>query len=255
MAQTTFNTLSHLVLVDIMASLPLDQVIRMFSLGRRELRRVCSLKWVLRRMTNVTFSTLTRYVYINKPRGDSLKRVFSKKVVLRRLHGYVQIDFELLCRGYYPSYFDHCVDLLNRIPGRHLLDFRTSEVEIDYEIEGCLTDRLIKGMDEPEKIAYIVYDGYESYYGMNRLPNLVLTYDHDIHLGSHSVEYRISLLKGRHVLDVLRAVNERNLKYINDKPWEVVRKEVEENAKEGCIGVWNTRWENYPVEFSDDSDD
>ena len=76
MAQTTFNTLSHLVLVDIMASLPLEQVIRVFSFGNRELRRVCSLKWVLRRMTDVNFSTVTRYVHINKRRGYSLKLVF-----------------------------------------------------------------------------------------------------------------------------------------------------------------------------------
>ena len=105
-----------------------------------------------------------------------------------------------------------------------------------------------------KKIAYIVYDGYESYYGMNRLPNLVLSYDFEIHLGSHSVWYRISLLKGRHVLDVLRAVNEKNLNYINSKPWEVVRKEVEEKAKEHRVGLWHTAWVNDGVEPSDDSD-
>ena len=55
--ETNFETLSQLVLVDVIASLPLEHVVRMACLGHDRLRQTSSLKWVADRMSEVNFIT------------------------------------------------------------------------------------------------------------------------------------------------------------------------------------------------------
>ena len=54
MLNTNFEKLSSLVLVDILAALPMEHVVRVARLGHENLRDACFLKWVKDRMTHVT---------------------------------------------------------------------------------------------------------------------------------------------------------------------------------------------------------
>ena len=67
MLETKFCELSSLVLVDILAALPMEHVVRMARLGHERLRHTCSLKWVKDRMTDVTFEEVLRAYQL---RGD-----------------------------------------------------------------------------------------------------------------------------------------------------------------------------------------
>ena len=60
MLDTKFCELSSLVLVDILAALPMERVVKIASLGHERLRQTCSLKWVKDRMTDVSFEEVLR---------------------------------------------------------------------------------------------------------------------------------------------------------------------------------------------------
>ena len=62
-----FSELSSLVLVDTLAALPMEHVVRMARLGHERLRQTCSLKWVTDRMTDVSFSTVFKAYQARAP--------------------------------------------------------------------------------------------------------------------------------------------------------------------------------------------
>ena len=60
MEEKKFEKLSSLVLVDVLAALPMEHVVRMARLGHERLRQTCSLKWVTDRMTDVSFGIVLK---------------------------------------------------------------------------------------------------------------------------------------------------------------------------------------------------
>ena len=80
MSQTKFSHLSQLVLMDVLAALATDHVVRMALLGHDRQRQTCSLKWVTDRMTDVNFNTL-----VLAHRSPLTREAFSTVVIWNRL--------------------------------------------------------------------------------------------------------------------------------------------------------------------------
>ena len=78
-----FNEMSSLVLVDILAALPMNHVVRMARLGHERLRQTCSLKWVTDRMTNVTFGEVVKAHQV----GGDVVEVSCTSSLVNRLGG------------------------------------------------------------------------------------------------------------------------------------------------------------------------
>ena len=85
---TKFCELSSLVLVDILAALPMEHVVRMARLGHERLRYTASLRWVIDRMANVSFKTIVK---AQQARGDAAK-TFCTNAMIKRLYGRIVVS-------------------------------------------------------------------------------------------------------------------------------------------------------------------
>ena len=78
---------------------------------------------------------------------------------------------------------------------------------------------------------------------------IVFDYSNHPDSGSHFVLYRLSLLNGRHVVDVLRAVC--GPVAVSEAELDRVRRKVTKRARkiriEGWEGVWSTAWQGAAV--------
>ena len=85
--KTKFGELSSLVLVDTLAALPLEHVVRLARLGNERLRQTCSLKWVTDRMTDVTFGALVRA----HEAGGEVAAKFCTNSIMKKFKGKVTV--------------------------------------------------------------------------------------------------------------------------------------------------------------------
>ena len=105
-----FSDLSSLVLVDTLAALPMEHVVRMARSGHDNLRLGCSLKWVTHRMTDVTFRDAVR---AHRAEGDAVA-AFCTKSVLKRLTGKIKMSH---CHFEGADYGDACMNINKGVTG------------------------------------------------------------------------------------------------------------------------------------------
>ena len=103
-----FCDLSTLVLVDILAALPMEHVVRLARLGHENLRQGCFLKWVTDRMTEITFKTVIRA----HQTGDGVAAKLCADSVIKRLKGKLVIS---RCDFGRVGYMDTCLSLLKGV--------------------------------------------------------------------------------------------------------------------------------------------
>ena len=111
MEKSAFGELSSLVLVDTLAALPMECVVRIARLGHERLRQTCLLKWVTDRMTDVT----TKGVVRAQQAGGDVADVFSTNAVLKKLHGKVLLsssNFES------PGQIEAFLETAGKVPGK-----------------------------------------------------------------------------------------------------------------------------------------
>ena len=235
MLNTKYEKLSSLVLVDILAALPMESVVRMVRLGHERLRHACSLKWVKDRMTDVTFMALIRAHRI----GGDVAATFSISSVMKRLHGNVAIcsnDAENAAN------IASCLALAKTISGNVYLSLRSSDEVVD-----CVAHRNVenirKSLGAQTKLTYLSRSCKHCIFHIvmiMRSPDIVFEYDYHIEKREHSVFYRPALLNGRHVVDVLRAVC--GPADVSEEELNRVRREATENARRMAEDVWGAYW-------------
>ena len=240
MADTKFCQLSSLVLVDILAALPMEHVVRIARLGHENLRHTSSLKWVKDRMTHVTFRALVRA----RQTGGDLAATFSTISVLKSFNGRMSLrynDFENT------EYIDCCMEiakeatghlhLISKSSGRRVSDVARRNVE---KIETSLSTKLTYVSQTFKKATEIFVTEIE------RFPEIVFEYIYITENRRHHVYYRPALLNGRHVVDVLRAVcgpvvvSEAELSCVRSKVTERVWHLGEYGSE--LEGVWTADW-------------
>ena len=236
--KTKFCGLSSLVLVDTLAALPMEHVVRMARLGHGRLQQTCSLKWVTQRMTNVTFKAIVQA----RQAGNDMTEGFRTKSVMKRLNGRVvisNIDIEN------PNFLKALKKTAKQLGGGlhgHLegLNFQTTD---DHEFK-----KLLAVLRRFSYASYIYRPGMFCPSLMNRLPELSFEYKRSTDGQYHLVDYRPALLNGRHVVDVLRAVC--GPADVSEAELDHARREATKNAynysmwnwHEVWRGVWHTSW-------------
>jgi len=232
----SFDALSDLVVADVVASLPLERVCQMFEIGSPKLQRICSLKWVMQRMTHVNFRDLCSASTAN----DHVKDVFCTEIVLRRLYGRVfmcEIDND--CEG---TYFKTCMYMLDRMNGRFHISFDLFEFEYPE-----IALMFVNAFTRLKSVYYISYRGY--FHNMPELvhfPNAIFSYGYGSvafrnRFKASKILFRPGLLtNGRHVAEVLRTVcsdwsgddsRASNCLALVEADWAEVRREITANQK------------------------
>ena len=197
------DQLTELTLLEVLASLPMEQVVRLMQVGSPRLRRLCSRKWVTDRMTNVDFYSAC----LAHHAGEDVLETFSKEAVLRRLYGDVRID--LFCLND-PTYFQACMFIAKKVPGRLLLGIHNLErcfphysVDLDWRVTKRLKilEELIVRTD---RLFYIlVLNLCVTHLDLRRFPKVIMTFVSDMCCNRVLMEYRPALLNGRHFDDLL----------------------------------------------------
>lgn len=209
MVKTKFGRLSSLVLVDVAAALPLEQVLRLARLGHGRLRQTCSLEWVTERMTDVRFELVVKA----RLADHSLGETFSSEVIMKRLNGRVTVDLHRL-QAY--DYKKNCKEILSKTVGKlhlHILEGKPQASSYSIEnlirrIESVLSEDLLT------RIVSVMHGACLNFLLRSRLalvlPNLVWEFQYFISPDSnnpHEAMYRPALMNGRNIVDVLRAGN------------------------------------------------
>ena len=199
MARTGFEALSQLALVDILAALPIEHVVRVARLGHERLRQICSLKWVTDRMSDVNFE---RIVHAHQT-APEMRPVFCTDSIVKRLRGRVVIRVDLLKQK---AYRDACVELANKVVGRWLLFMTDPETSSHRERSENLSS-FVESLKSRNNIIYTILSSYSiSNIGTRTsMPSLIFEYSYD-NLNDQNAIYRPSRLNGRHIVDVVRAV-------------------------------------------------
>ena len=199
MARTGFEALSQLVLVDILAALPMEHVVRVARLGHQRLRQTCSLKWVTDRMSDVSFE---KAVHTHQT-APEMRPVFCTDSIVKRLRGRVVIRVDLLKLK---AYRDACVELANKVVGKWLL-FMTDPKTSPHRERSENLSSFIESLKSRNNIIYTVLSCYSIYNigARTNLPCLIFEYSYD-NLNDEMAIYRPSRLNERHIIDVIRAV-------------------------------------------------
>ena len=235
MLDTKFCELSSLVLVDILAALPMERVVKIASLGHERLRQTCSLKWVKDRMTNVTFEEAFRAYQLRDKLADS----FCAGSVLKRFNGKVKIP-RLQFKNF-ASIREYAFEFAKEVTGR--LHLCTQGALID-SAEACSQNKLLQcKLGTLPKLIYSSHtckkdDVVTSV--MCDCPEMVFEYNCYPETGYHSVLYRPALLNGRHIVDVLRAVC--GSADVSEAELERVRRKTTKRA-EGVV-LMGEEWED-----------
>ena len=109
------DQLTDLVLFEVLAALPMQQVVRLMRVGSPRLQRLCSKKWVTDRMTEVDF----RVACVAHQVGGTVRDTFTSPSVLKRMQGKITVDIGYLRNI---TYFLACLDLAVKVPGKLLLN-------------------------------------------------------------------------------------------------------------------------------------
>ena len=199
MCKPKFSQLSQLVLVDIAAALPMAHGVRMALLGNDGLRQTCSLKWVTARMADVSFEAL-----VLAHRFSPTREVFCSEPVRKRLYGRCIFDTD---KFRYGSYSRDCKELAEKVPGWLHIHVKISRHDPSRLSKVALV--FITTLDVACKLLYVTGISQlhlsDDISFMNQIPELIFAYNSYYRL-INDITYRPALLKGRHVLDVLRAV-------------------------------------------------
>ena len=239
MMNATFEGLSSLVLVDILAALPMDHVVRMACLGHDRLRHISSLKWVKDRMTDVNFSS----ILIAGEKNCTVATEFCTSSILKRLNGKVVLS----CLGFeYAGYMEACMKLATQVTGR----VRLSPRDCSFESEEAWdrSSQFVTALEKANKITYVstfVYGEFHEYVIMiDDHPEMLFDYTHCFENSLSDVFYRRALLNGRHIVDVVRSVC--GPADVSEAELDRVRREATEGEcrayGEGAAAVWNTSW-------------
>ena len=225
MKNTKFCELSSLTLVDILAALPMEHVVRMACLGHDRLRHTCSLKWVTDRMTDVTFKEALRAYQV---RGD-ISATFCASSVMKRLNGEIKtqrIDFHDRDR------INDYIQIGKQVTGRLHLNFDGAQLESGEAVAEW--ERFASALGALSNLTYASQTDEGGLSGLDvieKCPGMVFDYHYSLDEDCpHKVAYRPALLNGRHIVDVLRAVcGPAN---ISDAELDRVRREATEGAKD-----------------------
>jgi len=247
MARLRFEEMAAGVLQDVVAALPLRQVLRLQRLRHALLRRCCGAALVAARATGVTFELL---VAARLASADA-DAIFFTPTFLKKLYGKVAINIEALDDT---DYLDVCVDLANKVPGRLYLYTKRDSIRN----EGRLDDNLmafLQRLESPCNVLYITHVYYMIRLPMIKLfPNLVYVYTHHERFrggGKREIYCRPELLNGRSALDVVEAVSEKIVDlYINpNDPLESdMRKRYEVRNLSSGLRLY-TSYHSLPIEI------
>ena len=234
-----FGNITYLVLVDI-----LEHLVSMARLGHERLRQACFLKWVTDRMTDVTFETIVRA----HQTGGDVAAAFCTNAVMKRLKGRITVT-EHVCRN--AHYMDACIELAMQVPGRIHLKPITAKCP-DREIRNQYHEFV---SDITEQINPCYFSEIRNKFSISCMiiasPAMVFEYAHDSDVEYNYVYYRPALLKGRHIVDALRAVCRPA--DVDKAELDRVKRETTEDAEdmswegEEWEGVWITSWQGTAV--------
>ena len=231
------------MLVDILAALPIEHVVRMVRLGNTRLQNTCSLKWVKDRMTDITFQEVFR-AYKS---GGYLADTFCTSSIIKRLNGKVMVrrlDVDNV------SLLNTYVELARQVTGTLRLcieAFYCDTVEANNWRDG-FTFELCKLPNLRYASTNLTGDDYILQV-IFWCPKMVFDYCYYALGGEelvHSLKYRPALLNGRHPVDVLRTVC--GPADVSEAELDRVRREAMEEARgysfEDWEGeaVWRTWW-------------
>ena len=196
--------LSELVLVEVLAALPLEQLVRVVRLGSPRLHRTGTKQWVLNRTSDVTFHAMV----VAHQAGPIVREVFCSNKLLRRLYGRIEIDPEHLLET---DYFETCLHLAKTVPGDlYLFVPRQRGPDHVGRVENFIhrveVTQTLKYVIMPKVFAWMKTDYF------SKFPNMVALYRQGWSK-SHMFIFRPSLLNGRHVMDVLQAVCGRDVNW------------------------------------------
>ena len=239
------------MLVDTLSALPMEHVVRVARLGHERLRQTSCLKWVTDRMTDVSFGQAVVGL-LNK---SDTEGAFTSTSVLKRLYGRIVVSLDNL---EVPAYKNACVKIVNRIPGKLHLHVHKNRV---YFIE-TKTDQILRsffaGFNTYENLVYLtsVINHFQFCVDVIRdSPSMVFAYNYSLYRpkwldDANVVKFRHSLVKDRHIVDVLRAVC--GPADVDEWLLEIVKSFVEihtfdENKEEEVDGVWMSDWDGYAV--------
>jgi len=204
MARLRFEELAAGVLQEVVAALPLQQVLRLQRLQHALLRRCCGAAQVAERATGVTFELLVKA----RLEGADTAAIFFTPMFLKKLYGKVVINIEAIDNT---DYLDVCVELANRVPGSlHLYTKQDRHQNVDRLDDNLMT--FLQRLKSPCSLRYITHLYYMIRLPMIKLfPNLVYVYIHRERWegGIREIYCRQELLNGRSALDVVEAVSER----------------------------------------------
>ena len=238
MTGTKFCELSSLVLVDILAALPMEHVVRMARLGHERLRHTCSLEWVKDRMTDVTFEEIFRAYQLRDHQPDT----FCGDSVIKKLNGEIKLprlDHENV------DHIDTYVEIAKKCTGRlHLRVESNVRFDIKKRIEIASALDTLPGLI----CASQTIKRRQGLFPLtDRGLQMVFYYCYYLDDRRSNVYYRPALLNGRHIVDVLRAVcgpadvSEAELDRVRRKATKAALNLGDRNGKE-WEGVWNAYW-------------
>ena len=241
--KTKFCGLSSLVLVDTLAALPMEHVVRMACLGQDRLRQACSLKWVTERMAAVSFETILK---AHQDGNDKTER-FCTSSIIKRLNGRVVIpSIESENRNFMKAW----KKITKHLDGRLHIHFEVFNynraVNQNYS-------KLVAILSRFSYASQIYRRGFGNPAMMYKLPEMSFYYKRNTEGRCHTVYYRPALLNGRHIADVLRAVC--GPADVSEAELDHVRREATERAY--CLrtrgwgevwrGVWTTEWSDVVI--------
>ena len=252
MATSKFCELSSLVLVDILAALPMEHVLRLARLDHERLRHTCSLKWVTDRMTGVSFETIVR---ANQEGGDVAASLVTDNT-MRKLNGAVIMS---KFGSHNEISMNTFVDLIKKVPGKlHLC----LNIDVDHDLEASdRCDNFMYDMIRLTNLHYVsvtIKSGWLAPFMMEEATEMVFDYQFDYFHRLHHVYYRPALLNSRHIVDVIRAVCgpadviEAELDRVRREATEEARKAVDSDEMDEYIfeiseDIWETTWKSNAV--------
>ena len=237
-----FSDLSSLVLVDTLAALPMESVVRLARLGHERLQQTCSLKWVKHRMTDVSFGAVLRA----QRTSDAVAAEFSTDSILIRLGGKVHLAYQDFMHAYEACWIN--IKRVHRI--LHLCVEYGTIMEPDRYVNAIA---ILKELPNCKYVSQTITTTFSIPSIIDQFPELVFDYRHYTwgYQVLHSAFYRPALLKGRHVVDVVLAVCEPA--DVSEAELDRVRKLATKNAKDVPFiseGVCETVWWSAPVNKS-----
>ena len=234
--------LSDLVLVEVLAALPLQQLLRLAQMGGQRLQKVSCRPYVLKRATGVNFPTLVKAFQA----GRRVREAFCGKAVLKRLYGKVDI------------YSGQSVEVTHTI----LQQMQESPVDLHLRLHGNLTDvefKKIFPINMNGRVRYITelkcsmmhFDRFELF------PNLIMVLSsyptgRGDEISHRNIAYRPALFLECNAVDLVRAVF--GYVDINDAELALIEREATKSAgnrrhMQGKILVhaWNSAFDEASV--------